>query len=368
MKIKRIVWPIGAFLIGSGLMVSIYFGIVSLAEGFSHAIDFFIEDRWLILPLIIGFGIQSALFIILKKQLFVPISSLGASGTMTGAGGTTSTLGMVACCAHHVTDVMPILGLSAAASFLAEYQTLFMFIGLGTTIVGILVMVRILIRARKKALGYEVSSNSFLSNINIKSLAVLGAIVGILGLALGIVYFTPDETAAAALPTDSAPVSALEEGSGIPEAPEVEEQPVQEVEVPDVIEGDGPIEDPVAAGVTLWFSDLTLTDQQGSVVVDITPLTVNLENGTVYFEVGLNTHVLDLSMDLAKLASLTIGEGEQIAGQLWDAPAGGHHVSGILSFSLTGIQLTALQEANSLQISIVNLDAAERLFDWTRAE
>ncbi len=69
-----------------------------------------------------------------------------------GAGGTTSTLAMVACCAHHVTDVLPILGLTAAATFLAQYRTAFMIVGLGTTLLGIVYMLRILIKERRKAL------------------------------------------------------------------------------------------------------------------------------------------------------------------------------------------------------------------------
>ena len=71
---------------------------------------------------------------------------------MTGAGGATSTAAMVACCAHHVTDVLPIVGLTAAATFLAEYQTLFMLVGLGTTLVGIAVMAIILVRERRKSI------------------------------------------------------------------------------------------------------------------------------------------------------------------------------------------------------------------------
>jgi hypothetical protein len=47
--------------------------------------------------------------------------------------------------------VLPILGLTAAATFLAEYQTAFMLVGLGTTIIGIAVMLYILIRERNKA-------------------------------------------------------------------------------------------------------------------------------------------------------------------------------------------------------------------------
>ena len=75
-----------------------------------------------------------------------------------GAGGTTSTVAMVACCVHHVTDVLPILGLTAAATFLAKYQTAFMWVGLGTTLIGIVVMLLILFRERRKALSLPTSS------------------------------------------------------------------------------------------------------------------------------------------------------------------------------------------------------------------
>jgi hypothetical protein len=71
---------------------------------------------------------------------------------MTGASGATSTIAMAACCAHHVTDVLPLIGLTAAATFLAEYRTAFMLIGLGTTLIGIVVMLVILVRERRKVL------------------------------------------------------------------------------------------------------------------------------------------------------------------------------------------------------------------------
>jgi hypothetical protein len=70
---------------------------------------------------------------------------------MMGAGGTTSTIAMVACCVHHVSDVLPILGLTAAATFLAQYRIAFMLVGLGTTLIGIAVMLVILFRARRDA-------------------------------------------------------------------------------------------------------------------------------------------------------------------------------------------------------------------------
>ena len=149
---KRILLPVGAGLAGAVFLTTLYFGIVSWAESPQHALSSFWEDRWIIIPIILGFGVQMALYTILRKRLFVPITHTGSSGALTGASGTTSTLAMVACCAHHVTDVLPILGLTAAATFLANYQTAFMLVGLGTTLVGIAVMVFILIRERRKAL------------------------------------------------------------------------------------------------------------------------------------------------------------------------------------------------------------------------
>lgn len=150
---KRYLLPLVGGFSGSLFLTALYFAIVSWAESPQHALEFFWQERWVVLPLIIGFGIQSALYVILKKRLFVPITSTGPSGTMIGAGGATSSLAMVACCAHHVSDVLPILGLTAAAAFLARYQTLFMLIGLATTYLGIVIMLVILFRERRKALS-----------------------------------------------------------------------------------------------------------------------------------------------------------------------------------------------------------------------
>ena len=153
-KSRRILWPVGAGIVGVMLLTGLYFGIVSWAESPEHARDLFWEDRGIVIPIVLGFGVQMALYTILKKRLFIPVAHPGPSGALTGAGGTTSTLAMVACCAHHVTDVLPVLGLTAAATFLAEYQTLFMLVGLGTTLTGIAVMLFILYRERSKAIAH----------------------------------------------------------------------------------------------------------------------------------------------------------------------------------------------------------------------
>ena len=151
-KPVRIMLPIGAGLAGAVLLTGLYLGLVSWVENPQHAVEFLWQDRWIVLPIILGFGVQVALYVILKKRLFMPVASVGPSGLMTGASGATSSIAMAACCAHHVTDVLPILGLSAAATFLAEYRTAFMLVGLGTTVVGISVMLVILFKEWSKAL------------------------------------------------------------------------------------------------------------------------------------------------------------------------------------------------------------------------
>jgi hypothetical protein len=157
---KRILLPIGAFLLGSAFIAGFYIGILTWAQGWNYAIGQFSRDRWYVLPIIIGFGIQAALYTILRFRLFVPVTTTGHGGAMMGSSGATSATAMVACCIHHVTDVLPILGLSAAASFLTRYQRPFMLVGLGTNIIGILAMLFVLYRERKKL---DVSLNVMMS-------------------------------------------------------------------------------------------------------------------------------------------------------------------------------------------------------------
>lgn len=154
-KIRYLI-PIAIGLLGSALLTGLYFGIVSWAESPEHAIDLFWEERALVIPILLGFGVQAGLYSARRMRLHVPSmnstrasSSVPASGLSMGAGGTTSTLAMAACCAHHVTDVLPVLGLTAAATFLAKYQTAFMAVGLVTNITGIGVITAVMIRERK---------------------------------------------------------------------------------------------------------------------------------------------------------------------------------------------------------------------------
>jgi hypothetical protein len=58
---------------------------------------------------------------------------------------------MVACCLHHLSDVVPLLGVSGAAAFLLEYKAPIVFLSLGANTVGIAMMLRALRHARRAA-------------------------------------------------------------------------------------------------------------------------------------------------------------------------------------------------------------------------
>ncbi|GER78824.1 MAG: hypothetical protein HZC39_13125 [Chloroflexi bacterium] len=147
---KRYLIPFVAFLLGSTLIAGIYFGILTWAQGWEYAASQFSLNRWYVVPIWVAFGIQAALYSILRFRLFIPATSTGHAGAVMGTSGGTSVTAMVACCLHHVTDVLPILGVSAAATFLTRYQRPFMLIGLGMEIIGIIVMLVVLYRERRK--------------------------------------------------------------------------------------------------------------------------------------------------------------------------------------------------------------------------
>lgn len=138
--------PVFFSLLGMAGLMALYLILVSLAEGWSHAVELLREDAWLIGPIMAGFGVQVGLYTYLKTVLHIADRGTGA---LAGAGGGTSTAAMVACCAHHITDVMPLLGLSAAATFLAEYRIPFMLVGLVTNLIGIGVISFLIIRQRR---------------------------------------------------------------------------------------------------------------------------------------------------------------------------------------------------------------------------
>ena len=112
-------------------------------------------------------------------------------------------------------------------------------------------------------------------------------------------------------------------------------------------------------------ADLTRTDQQGAVVVEVTPLNLDNPSEQLEFDVAMNTHSVDLSMNLATLATLTTDKGVTVQATTWEGMSGGHHVSGKLIFPATQGGKSILEGANKLTLTITGVDAASRVFEWT---
>lgn len=120
-------------------MAAFYAVVVGgLSGSFRHLADQVRADWYLLAPIVAGFGVQVGLMAELRgrQRAHRAVTSAGAAGS--GA----STVGMVACCAHHVADLAPFLGATAAATFLYDRRVLFMLVGLGVNAVAIVVMAR----------------------------------------------------------------------------------------------------------------------------------------------------------------------------------------------------------------------------------
>lgn len=115
---------------------------------------------------------------------------------------------------------------------------------------------------------------------------------------------------------------------------------------------------------TSGASDMTRMDEQGAVIFEVTALNLGTPADTLEFDVSMNTHSVDLSMDLAQLATLRTDAGLAVQASKWDATPGGHHVSGKLIFPSTQEAKSILEGASKLTLTIINVDATSRIFEW----
>jgi hypothetical protein len=111
-------------------------------------------------------------------------------------------------------------------------------------------------------------------------------------------------------------------------------------------------------------SELTRVDEQGAVVFELTPLNLGTPADMLEFDLAMNTHSVDLSMDLASLSTLTTDTNVTVRATKWDAIPGGHHVSGKLIFPIMKDGKSILEGASKLTLTIVNVDATSRVFEW----
>lgn len=115
---------------------------------------------------------------------------------------------------------------------------------------------------------------------------------------------------------------------------------------------------------TVTPGDLTRADSQGTVAVGVTPLNLGNPGSTLEFEVRMDSATLELSLNLAKLASLTTDNGLEVSASAWQPEGAGRHVSGRLTFPSTFNGSPFLGYARVLTLSIRHLEVPLRTFTW----
>lgn len=115
------------------------------------------------------------------------------------------------------------------------------------------------------------------------------------------------------------------------------------------------------------LANLTQTVQVGTVEIKVTPLNLpDTEAATLDFAIELNSHSQEIDIDLAKTASLTIAD-RSLNPTVWEtAIPKGHHIQGVLQFSRTAEDGSALlADAPEISLVIGGLPGdVERTFTW----
>ena len=111
-KISPWLWAItGAAILTAGLYLIQAWGMQDFLGPW-----YFFQDKWyFILPLILAFAVQLGLF----RAINLKVRQSPATVAATGGVSLTS---MIACCTHNLVTFIPVLGLTALAAALNQYQ------------------------------------------------------------------------------------------------------------------------------------------------------------------------------------------------------------------------------------------------------
>lgn len=287
---------IGTF--GGLALLVFYFVFLTLVNSFSHAIFQFSQMWYWILILVIGFGFQVGFYSCIReairaRQLKGPSGSLATSGTISAGS-------MIACCLHHLVDVLPIMGLAAASLFLIKYQTLFLVVGILSNLIGIVIMLEI-IQKNNLAKG-------FLKKISVFNMSQVKKIIIVLSLlVISTTFFLSGKP------------------KNQPEPKFIKDFPV-------------------------------MVNEQAGISFEVKPLDFNF-NEQVKFEIKIDTHSGSLDFDLVKISFLEDDKGNKYQPLDWEGSSpGGHHRSGILIFPKINSQ--------TKKINLIIQDVSPRFFEW----
>jgi hypothetical protein len=120
-----------------------------------------------------------------------------------------------------------------------------------------------------------------------------------------------------------------------------------------------------AAGGVAVETGLARTGRAGEIEVSVTPRNLG-ETGaaTLAFDVVLDTHSGELPANLDEMGMLHIG-GVTLSAESWEPEGEGHHVTGVLTFSLEGEEAQqALAEGVEAMLMLHGLGGANPTFHW----
>lgn len=122
-------------VLAGAALTAFYVGVLGSASGFGHLGDQARSDWPYLVAIVVGFGVQVGLLAELRRRRAA--SRAAHSAAAVGGGGSASAVGMVACCAHHLADLVPLVGLSGAAAFLTDWRVPLMLAGIAVNAIGI---------------------------------------------------------------------------------------------------------------------------------------------------------------------------------------------------------------------------------------
>lgn len=124
-------------LVASAGLLLFYATVIVVAQGVAHLrYQVGLDWPW-VTAIVAGFGIQVSLLITLRERRRARAAA-AAAGTGAGA----SVVGMLACCAHHLAEIAPIVGVNLVTTFLASYRVAIMAAGILINTVAIVITVR----------------------------------------------------------------------------------------------------------------------------------------------------------------------------------------------------------------------------------
>jgi hypothetical protein len=177
-RLHLIILPIIYGVTGSALLQGVYVLILSILNTFGYAWQQFVNlSPWMV-PLVAGFGVQVGIFFYTKGYISLAKSGVLHKGPVVASAGL-STGSMIACCAHHAVEVLPILGLSAATVFLSRFQNFLLGVGIVSNLVGTMYM---LYNVKKHKLFLEGGAMAFIASWNMKAILQLTVVAGTISL------------------------------------------------------------------------------------------------------------------------------------------------------------------------------------------